>query len=98
MKAFSQLTRWKAFPQLPRWKVRLSVFFCSAFIVLPFVFFGRFALALPTVMSAVVLAIIVLMKWELKGQAWFWAVICTVVALHVVVQYLFRGTRRGFPV
>jgi hypothetical protein len=85
------------FSRFERWKVILSSFVVSAIIGVPLIYFGKFALVLPTLMSLVVIVYVTFAKWELRRRVWFWPVIVVVVALHALAIILVPWKTTSLP-
>jgi hypothetical protein len=79
------------------WKGILAVMGGTLPIALLFVYFGRFDLARPTLLSLIVMVVALAMKWELRGRAWFWVTMAIIAILHVLLIVAFPWTTRWIP-
>jgi hypothetical protein len=75
----------------------LLMYLAGIIIGLPFVFLGKFALVLPTLMSIAAVAYIVLAKWEVRRHVWFWPLIVVVAVLHVLAIIFVPWTTTSLP-
>jgi hypothetical protein len=82
--------------RLPWWGV-LCVIFGAIPLMLLFVYFGRFDLALPTLDSAAMVTIATVMRWQLRQHAWFWITMAVIAILHVVLIALVVWTAKWIP-
>lgn len=79
------------------WRVLLPF---AALCILVFVIFdhyGRLNLALPALMSVTVLVLLIHLKWSLRRQPFFWAVIAVLTAIHIAVILSVPLTSRWVP-
>jgi len=79
------------------WKGILAVMGGTLPIALLFVYFGRFDLARPTLLSIIVIIVALAMKWELRRRMWFWVTIAVVAVLHVLLIVAVPWTTRWIP-
>lgn len=82
--------------RLPWWGV-LCVMFAALPLVLLFVYFRKFALALPTLDSVAIVIIAVAMRWQLRRHAWFWITMTLIAALHVLLILFVPWTTKWVP-
>jgi hypothetical protein len=82
--------------RLPWWGV-LCVMIGSLPLYLLFVYFGRFDLARPTLVSLAMVAIAVAMRWKLRRHAWFWGTMVILGALHLPLILFVPWTTRWIP-
>jgi hypothetical protein len=82
--------------RLPWWGV-LCVMVGTLILVLPFVYFGRFDLARPTVYSVAMVAIAIAMRWKLRRHVWFWGTITIFAVLHVPLILFVPWTTKWVP-
>jgi hypothetical protein len=87
----------KAYTELSPWKAALIGIFGGLIIAVPLALFGKLAFALPAIISLLVVASAVLLKWELRRQAWFWACIAAVAALHVAAIIFVPWSTKWVP-
>jgi hypothetical protein len=71
--------------------------FGTALVALPFVYFRRFDLARPTVMSAVMVTLVIVMRWRLRRHAWFWGTMIVLTALHLPLILFVPWTAHWIP-
>lgn len=79
------------------WKIQLAIFVGAFLLGLSFAHFKRSALERPTMFSIVVIAFVMAMNWELRKRVWFWFVILTVAALHVLIILCVPWTATWIP-
>ena len=82
--------------RLPWWGV-LAVIFGTIPLVLLFVYFGRFDLARPALISAGMIAIAVALRWKLRHHWWFWVAITFLTALHLPLILFVPWTTKWIP-
>jgi len=82
--------------RLPWWGV-LCVIVGALLLGLLFVYFGRFDLARPTLISAGMVATAIAMRWKLKRHGWFWGTMTILVALHVPLILFVPWTTKWVP-
>jgi hypothetical protein len=68
--------------RLPWWGV-LCVIAGTILLGLFFIEFGRFDLARPSLLTAAVVVLTIIMRWKLKRHVWFWLTMIILAALHV---------------
>ena len=79
------------------WRGILAVMGGTLPIALLFVYFGRFDLARPTLLSMIVIVVALAMKWKLRGRVWFWVTMAAIVILHVLLIVAIPWTTRWIP-
>jgi hypothetical protein len=73
----------RPWPQAPlSWKGGLAVVCGTLLIELTSLYFGKRALALPTIVSIIILASAGSMKWQLRRHVWFWMTMIVFAAIH----------------
>src|SRR5512138_899690 len=82
--------------RLPWWGV-LCVIFGSMPLILLFYYFGKPALALPTLGSAGIVTMAIAMRWQLRRHVWFWLIICIFAAIHVTLILVVPWTTEWVP-
>jgi hypothetical protein len=82
--------------RLPWWGV-LCVMFAALPLVLLFAYFGKFALALPTLDSIAMVIIAIAMRWRLRRHVWFWITMTVIAALHVPLILFVPWTTKWVP-
>ena len=82
--------------RLPWWGV-LCVMIGSLPLYLLFVYFGRFDLARPTLISAAIVASAIAMRWNLRRHAWFWGTMAIIAALHIPLILFVPWTTNWAP-
>ena len=82
--------------RLPWWGV-LCVMFGTVFLALLFVFFGRFDLARPSLLSAAMVTLAIVMRWKLRRHVWFWITMIIFAALHVPLVLFVPWTTKWVP-
>ena len=75
----------------------LGVVLGTALLFIPFIYFERFDLALPTAFSIAMLAIATGLRWRLKQHAWFWITLAAIGTIHVVVILSVPWTTKRTP-
>lgn len=83
--------------RLPWWGV-LGVMLGALPLELLFVYFRRFDLARPTLISTGIIAIAVALRWKLRHHAWFWIAIAFLIALHLPLILFIPWTTSWIPV
>ena len=82
--------------RLPWWGV-----LCISVVIAPIVFLlnhlGRLDLALPILGSVTAIGFVVVLKWRLRQQAWFWITIVLVAAAHVPLIMSISWTTKWVP-
>lgn len=82
--------------RLPWWGV-LCVIVGALILGLLFVYFGRFDLARPTLISVAIVAIAIAMRWKLRRHLWFWGTMIILAALHVPLILFVHWTTKWVP-
>lgn len=82
--------------RLPWWGV-LCVIFGAIPLFLAFAYFGKEALARPTLYSAAMITITIAMRWKLRRHAWFWTTMTAFAALHVLLIVSVPWSTRWLP-
>jgi hypothetical protein len=82
--------------RLPWWGV-FCVILGAAPLILLFHYFGKPALALPTLDSAAVVGIAIAMRWKLRRHVWFWITMTFLAALHLPLILFVPWTTRWIP-
>ena len=59
--------------------------------------FGRFDLALPTLISIGTLGFAIAIKWKLRRHMWFWITMAAIVTLHVPLILFVPWTTKWVP-
>jgi hypothetical protein len=79
------------------WGEGLCIFFGTILLALLFLYFGRFDLARPTLVSVTMLALAIAMRWKLRRHAWFWITMACLAALHLPLILFVPWTTRWIP-
>ncbi len=79
------------------WRTRLFIFIIGAPTVFLFAVYGRLELAMPLMIIIGMHGLVILFKWKLSRQAWFWIAIAVSVALHVPLILFVPWTTRWVP-
>jgi hypothetical protein len=82
--------------RLPWWGV-LCVMVGTALVALLFVYFRRFDLARPSIISAAMVAIAVALRWKLRRHVWFWVTMTFLAALHLPLILFIPWTTKWIP-
>ncbi len=82
--------------RLPWWGV-LCVILGALAVLIFFDHFGRLALARPTMISAAMVVIAIVMRWRLKRHVWFWITMIVFAALHVLLILFVPWTAKWVP-
>jgi len=82
--------------RLSWWGV-LCVIFGSVPLILLFHYFGKSALALPTLGSAGLVTMAIARRWQLRRHVWFWVIIAVFVGLHVALISVVPWTTEWVP-
>ncbi|MGA8273433.1 MAG: hypothetical protein WB919_17855 [Candidatus Sulfotelmatobacter sp.] len=82
--------------RLPWWGV-LCVIFGTIPLALLFVYFGRYDLARPSLISAAMVAIAIALRWKLRRHVWFWITMGFLAALHLPLILFVPWTTRWIP-
>jgi len=76
------------------WRTKLLIIVIGAPTTFLFALYGRLELALPLMNIIGVLGLMILFKWKLRKQAWFWVTMAVIAALHVpLILFIPWGTR-----
>ncbi|MFI5115774.1 MAG: hypothetical protein ACHP8B_03655 [Terriglobales bacterium] len=65
------------------WRTRLFIFIVGAPTVFLFGIYGRLELAMPLIIIIGMHGLVILFKWKLRRQTWFWIAMTVSAALHV---------------
>jgi hypothetical protein len=79
------------------WKGVLAVIGGSLVVGLLFLYFGRFDLARPVLVSLSMIVVAVAIKWELRRRVWFWITMAVIAALHVPLILFVPWTTEWVP-
>jgi hypothetical protein len=82
--------------RLPGWGV-LCVIIGTVLLALSFVYFGRFDIARPTLISVAMVVLAITMRWKLRRHAWFWLTVVCLAALHVPLILFVPWTTKWVP-
>ena len=82
--------------RLPWWGV-LCVIIGTVLLGLLFVYFGRFDLARPSLISAAMVATAIALRWKLRRHVWFWITMTFLAALHVPLILFVPWTTKWVP-
>lgn len=82
--------------RLPWWGV-LCVMLGALLVYLLFIYFGRFDLARPSIISAGMVAIAIALRWKLRRHVWFWATMTFLAALHLPLILFVPWTTKWIP-
>jgi hypothetical protein len=82
--------------RLPWWGV-LCVMVGAGALGLLFVYFGRFDLAQPALISVGMVAIAIALRWKLRRHAWFWITMTFLAALHLPLILFVPWTTKWIP-
>lgn len=66
-------------------------------ISLLFVYFGRFELARPSLVSIGMIAIAIALRWKLRRHVWFWITMAFQAALHLPLIVFIPWTTKWIP-
>ncbi|MGH9734139.1 MAG: hypothetical protein ACRD8A_06075 [Candidatus Acidiferrales bacterium] len=76
------------------WRTKLLIIVIGAPTTFLFALYGRLELALPLMNILGVLGLMILFKWKLRKQAWFWITLAVIAALHVpLILFVPWGTK-----
>jgi hypothetical protein len=75
------------------------LFFMLGIVVLgiPFVYWGKFNLALPSFVSAAMIVLAVAMRWKLRRRPWFWITMGFLAAIHQPLIVFVPWTTKWIP-
>ncbi len=82
--------------RLPWWGV-LCVILGALPVLFLFDHFGRFDLARPSLTSVAIIAIVIALRWQWRGQVWFWSTVAVFAALHLLLILLVPWSTRWIP-
>jgi hypothetical protein len=82
--------------RLPWWGV-LCVIAGTILFGLLFLKFGRLDLARPSLITAAIMVLAIIMRWKLKRHVWFWITMVILAALHVPLILFVPWTTRWIP-
>ena len=82
--------------RLPWWGV-LCVISGTVLLGLLFIYFGRFDLARPSLISAGMIAIAIALRWKLRRYVWFWITMTILAALHLPMIVFIPWTTKWIP-
>jgi hypothetical protein len=82
----------------PKWTLWVIV---AALVVFPLVplfhYLGRPAGGFPAALCALMLAMVVRVRWELSRHPWFWPTVIAIAAIHVPLIWFVPWTSRWVP-
>ena len=79
------------------WRTKLFIIVIGAPMTFLFALYGRLELALPLMNIIGVLGLMILFKWRLRKQAWFWVTMVLIAALHVPLILFVPWRTRWVP-
>jgi len=82
--------------RLPWWGV-LCVIAGTILFGLLFLEFGRLDLARPSLITAAIMVLAIIMRWRLKRHVWFWITMVILAALHFPLILFVPWTTRWIP-
>lgn len=82
--------------RLPWWGV-LCVIAGTILLGLLFIEFGRFDLARPSLLTAAIIVLTIIMRWKLKRHVWFWLTTIIFAVLHVPLILFVPWTTKWIP-
>lgn len=82
--------------RLPWWGV-LCVIFGTIILGLFFVYFRRFDLARPSLISVAMVVLALAMRWKLRQHLWFWVTMGVLTALHIPLILFIPWTTKWVP-
>src|ERR1700679_1416774 len=82
--------------RLPWWGV-LCVIAGTLPLGLLFVYFRRFDLARPSIISAATVALAITLRWKLSRHVWFWITMTFLAALHLPLIVFVPWTTKWIP-
>jgi len=82
--------------RLPWWGV-LCIIIGGLPLMFVFDYFGKSALALPTLDSVAMVGIAIAMRWQSRWHVWFWITMTFIVALHVLLILSVPWTTKWVP-
>ncbi len=66
-------------------------------LYLLFVYFGRFDLARPSLISVAMVSIAIVLRWKLRQHAWFWITMTFLAVLHLTLILFVPWTTKWIP-
>lgn len=82
--------------RLPWWGV-LCVIAGTILLGLLFLVFGRLDLARPSLMTAAIVALAIIMRWKLKRHVWFWITMMVFAGLHIPLIMFVPWSTKWIP-
>ena len=79
------------------WRGVLSVMLGTILLAIPFLYFGRLNLALPSFVSIAMIALAITMRWKLRRHVWFWVTMTLLAALHLPFILFIPWTTKWIP-
>lgn len=79
------------------WRGVLSVMLGTILLAIPFLYFGRLNLALPSFVSIAMIALAITMRWKLRRLVWFWVTMTLLAALHLPFILFIPWTTKWIP-
>ncbi|HEY7354589.1 MAG TPA: hypothetical protein VH596_17605 [Terriglobales bacterium] len=79
------------------WRTRLFILIVGAPTVFLFAVYGRLELAMPLMIIVGMHGLVILFKWKLRRQVWFWIAMTVSAALHVRLILFIPWTTRWVP-
>ena len=71
--------------------------FGTVLLAIPFVYWGRFDLALASFVSVAMIVLAIAMRWKLRRHAWFWITMAFLTALHLPFILFVHWTTKWIP-
>ena len=65
--------------------------------LLLFIYFGKADMGLTVFIVLGVIIFAIKMRWNLRKHVWFWAIIVSILALHVPLFFIVRWPQRKLP-
>jgi hypothetical protein len=66
-------------------------------LYLLFIYFGRFDLARPSLISAGMVALAIALRWKLRRHVWFWITMTILAGLHLPLIVFVPWTTKWIP-
>lgn len=82
--------------RLPWWGV-LCVIAGTILLGLLFLEFGRLDLARPSLITAAIMVLAIIMRWKLKRHVWFWITMVILAGLHIPLILFVPWTTKWIP-
>jgi hypothetical protein len=82
--------------RLPWWGVLCGIL-GTVLLALLFDYFGRFDLVRPSLISAAMVALAIVMRWKLRRHVWFWVTMTVIGAIHVLLILSVPWTTKWVP-